>query len=84
MVQENEWSYALARVDRVGGVLKKSQRPGKPPGVNGMTLAEMPNSGDMGPEETTSRSQTGSPMEEWGNQPTYTIFDLKSVLSKEM
>ena len=47
-----------------------------------MTLAEMPERGDMEPEETTSSSQTGLPVEEWGHQPTYKTFDPKLLLSK--
>jgi hypothetical protein len=35
-----------------------------------VTLAEMPNSGEMETEETTSRSLTGAPVEEKGHQPT--------------
>ena len=34
-------------------------------------LAEMLNSEDMEPEETTSIIQTGPPVEGWGYQPTY-------------
>jgi hypothetical protein len=40
----------------------------------------MPNRRDM--EETTSSSQTGPPVEGWGYQPTYKIFDPKLFLSK--
>jgi hypothetical protein len=42
----------------------------------------MPERGDMEPEETTSSSQTGLPVEEWGHQPTYKTFDPKLLLSK--
>jgi hypothetical protein len=42
-----------------------------------VTLAEMPNSGTI-----TSRKQTGPPVEEWGHQPTFKIFDSELVLSK--
>jgi hypothetical protein len=45
-----------------------------------MTLAEMPNSGDMDPEETTSSSQTRLTVERWGYQPTYKIFNTKLLL----
>jgi hypothetical protein len=31
-----------------------------------VTLAEIYNSRDIEPEETTSSSQTGTPVEEWG------------------
>jgi hypothetical protein len=47
-----------------------------------VTLAKMPNSGDMESEETTSSSQMGSWVEEWGHQPTYKVFYPKLVLSK--
>jgi hypothetical protein len=47
-----------------------------------VTLAEMPNSGDMEPEETTSSSQTGPPVEGWGHQLTYKTLDPKLVLSQ--
>ena len=47
-----------------------------------MSLAERPNSWDVEPEETTSSSQTGHPVEGWGHQPTYKTFDPKLVLSK--
>ena len=47
-----------------------------------VTLAEMPNSGDMEPEETTSSSQTGPPTGEWGHQPSYKTFYPKLLLSK--
>jgi hypothetical protein len=36
-----------------------------------MTLVEMPNSGEIESEETTSRIYTGPPMEGWGNQTTF-------------
>jgi hypothetical protein len=47
-----------------------------------VTLAEMPNSKNMEPEETTSSSQTGLPVEGWGYQSTYKTFDPKLLLSK--
>jgi hypothetical protein len=47
-----------------------------------MTLSEMPNSGEMEPEETTSRIYTGSPVESWGYLPSFKIFDPELFLSK--
>jgi hypothetical protein len=47
-----------------------------------MKLAEIPNSGDKEPEEITSSSQTGSPVEGWGHQSTYKTYDPKLILSK--
>ena len=45
-------------------------------------LAKISNSGDMEPEETTSGSQTGRPVERWGHQSTYKTLDPKLLLSK--
>ena len=45
-------------------------------------LAEMPNSGNMEPEETTSRSQIGPLVKGWGHEPTHKTFDPKLVQSK--
>jgi hypothetical protein len=47
-----------------------------------VTLAEVPNSADTEPKETTFSSQTGPPVEESGHQPTYKTFDPKLVLSE--
>ena len=47
-----------------------------------MTLAKMPNSGDIEPEETTSSTQTGPSVERQGHQPTYKTFNPKLLLSK--
>jgi hypothetical protein len=49
-----------------------------------VTLAKMSNFGDMNPEKTITSSQKESPLEEWEHQPTYKVFDLKLVLSKEI
>ena len=49
----------------------------------GVTLAKMPNSWNMGPEQTISSSQTELPVQEWGHQPNYKTFDLKLLLSKK-
>ena len=43
-----------------------------------VTLAKMSNSGD---KETSSNSQTGTPVEKWGHQPIYKTFDPKFFLS---
>jgi hypothetical protein len=48
----------------------------------GLSVAKMPNSGDMKPEETISSSHTEPPVEEWRHQHTYKIFDPKFLLSK--
>jgi hypothetical protein len=45
-------------------------------------LAEIPNSEDMEPEEITSSSQTGPPMEGWGHQLTYKTFKPKLLQSQ--
>jgi hypothetical protein len=47
-----------------------------------VTLAKMPNSENMEPEDTICRSQTGAPLEGWEKRPTYKTFDLKLFLSK--
>jgi hypothetical protein len=47
-----------------------------------MTSAEISNSGDLEPEETTSSRHTGPPVEGWRHQPTYKIFDPKLLLFK--
>lgn len=49
-----------------------------------VNLAEMPNSGETGPEEPTTNSQTGSPEEGSGHQSTYKTFNPKLVLSKNI
>lgn len=46
----------------------------------GMTLAEVPNRGDMEPEVITSCSQVGLLVERGGHQPTHKTFDPKFVL----
>ena len=45
-------------------------------------FAEVPNSGDMKPEETTSSRLAGHPIEGWGHQPTYETLHAKLLLSK--
>lgn len=50
----------------------------------GVTLAEMPNSEEVEPEETMSSSQTGPPVKAWGYQPTNNIFDPDQFLSKKI
>ena len=47
-----------------------------------MTLAKMPNSGEMEPEETTSNRWKELPVEGWGHSPTFKIFDPELLLSK--
>jgi hypothetical protein len=48
-----------------------------------VTLAKMPNSHrDMEPEESTSSSRTGPPVEKCGYQPTYKTFNPNLLLSK--
>ena len=47
-----------------------------------MKLLEMSNSGGMEPEETTSSSQTGTPVDGWGHQTTFKIFYFKFFLCK--
>ena len=49
----------------------------------GMTLAKIPNSGEMEPEETTSSREIGPPVEVWSHQPTFKLFDPELLLSKE-
>jgi hypothetical protein len=47
-----------------------------------VTLAEISNSGEMEPEETTSRSYTWPPLEGWGHQPTFKFCEPELFLSK--
>jgi hypothetical protein len=47
-----------------------------------VTLAKMPNRGNIEPKETTSSSQTGSPVDRWRHKSTYKTFDPKLFLSK--
>jgi hypothetical protein len=42
----------------------------------------MPNSRDMEPEGTTSRSQTRPSVADWPHQPTYKTFKTKLLLFK--
>jgi hypothetical protein len=44
------------------------------PGLNVVTLAEIPNIGEIELEESTSSSQTRPPVEEWNHKPTIKIF----------
>jgi hypothetical protein len=48
----------------------------------GMTLAQMPNSREMEPEETTPSRYTGAPMEGWGHPPIFRKFDPELFLSE--
>jgi hypothetical protein len=54
------------------------------PRVNEVTLAGMPNNGEMESEETTSSSQTGPPVKGWGHQPTCKLLTQNQSCLKEM
>jgi hypothetical protein len=47
----------------------------------GMSLAVTHSIRSMKPEEADSCSQSGTPMEQWRNQPTRKTFEPKFVLS---
>jgi hypothetical protein len=47
-----------------------------------MTLAEMPNSGEREPKETTSSRNTGPPGNRWSHPSTFKISDPELFLSK--
>jgi len=49
-----------------------------------MTLAEMPNSGEMEPEKNTSSRETGHQVEVWNHQPTFKILTQTCSCLKEM
>ena len=49
-----------------------------------VTFAEIPNTGDVEPEELTSSSQIGPLVDRWGHQPTFNIFDPELFLSKRI
>jgi hypothetical protein len=47
-----------------------------------VTFAEIPNSGEMEPEEITSSRKRVPPVEGWGSQNYLQIFDPELSLSK--
>jgi hypothetical protein len=49
-----------------------------------MTQAEMPNSEEIDPEETTSSIQTWPPVERWGYQPISKFLTQNCFCLKEM
>lgn len=49
-----------------------------------VTLVKIFNSGDMGSEETTSRSKTGTLLKGWGHQPSYIIFQKNCSCQKKL
>ena len=48
--------------------------------TTGVTLA-VTHIWDMEPEEVTSSSQAGTPVEQWRHQPTHKTFNPKFILS---
>ena len=80
---QNEWKYAAAASGEWYG------DPLEVPGAwdmrgsqnsVGMTLVEMPKSGEMKHVETISSCYKGPPVEGWGHQPTFKFFDLELFL----
>ena len=53
------------------------------PRINGVTSAVTHSIGDMEPEEATSCSQAGTPVELQEHQPTHETFNLKFTLSRK-
>ena len=49
-----------------------------------MTLAEIPNRGEMEPEETTFSVETWSPVEGWGHLPISKFLTQNCSCPKEM
>ena len=57
----------LLGVGMVGRISRNPKRPGMGTLSIQVTLAEMPNSGDIEAEESTSYTQAGPPVEGWGH-----------------
>jgi hypothetical protein len=67
--RKNKWKYEASRGQRWGNSLEVpfSWNEGGSQESMQVTLAEMPNSWDMNSAETTSSSQTRTPVDGWGH-----------------
>ena len=77
-VRRNEWKYTTAGIeggDGGGDSLGSPREAGGPQESMQVTFVEMPSSGDLEPDETTSRRYLPPPPpNRWGCYPTFNCF----------
>ena len=76
MGQENKWKYTIVGELGRGDSLASPRDLGCERIQNsiGMSLAEMPNSGEMEPEEAISRTEIWPPVEAWDHLAIFKIL----------